>query len=55
MSYKITLMLAAHYRWNIHQMNIKSAFLHGELDKEVYIKLPEDFASLGNKDLVCKL
>ena len=37
-------------------MNVKSAFLHRELDEEVYIKLSKDFAPSGNEeDLMCKL
>ena len=43
MSYKIIFTLATHYRWEIHQINIKLMFLHGDLDEEVYMKLPKSF------------
>ena len=29
----------------IHQMNIKTAFLNGELDEEIYIEQPEGFST----------
>jgi hypothetical protein len=37
-------------RWNV-----KSYFLNGELEEEVYIEQPEGFQLLENTDYVCKL
>ena len=31
------LALSAHFNWEIHQMDVKSAFLNGELEEEIYI------------------
>ena len=49
------ISLAAQYDMEIHQMDVETAFLNGWLDKEIYMKQPEDFASLGQQNLVCKL
>jgi hypothetical protein len=33
--------------WEIHQMDIKLAFLNGLLDKEIYMEQPQGFIDLG--------
>src|SRR6266487_2531866 len=54
MSYKILLALAAHYNLEVNQMNVKSAFLYGDLDEEIYLNLPDSFQD-GGEDVVCRL
>ena len=48
------LSLAAHYNWQLLQYDVKNAFLHGDLDEEIYMNIPLGFkGNTGNK--VCKL
>lgn len=49
---KILLAIANQKDMHIHQMDVKSAFLNGELDEDIYMELPEGYKQ-GNK--VCKL
>ena len=39
----------------VYQMDVKSTFINGELEKEVYIKHPEGFLILEHGDYVCRL
>ena len=39
----------------IEQLDVKKAFLHGELDKEIYMQQPEGFVEKGKENLVCRL
>ena len=39
----------------IHQMDVNTAFLNGELDYEVYMEQPEGFVDMKNPEFVCKL
>jgi hypothetical protein len=52
-SIRTLLALAAKYQLEIQQMDVKTAFLYGDLDKEIYIKLPEGYND--DDTLVCKL
>ena len=48
------IALAVSKGWTLYQMDVYNAFLQGDLDEEVYMKMPEGFAKPGvNK--VCKL
>ena len=47
--------LAAHYGWNIHQLDIKIVFLNGDLHEEVYISQPCGFVQKGQENRVCRL
>ena len=49
------MALVAYFDLELHQMNVNTAFLNGELEKEVYMKQPEGFSSSDGDHLVCKL
>jgi Reverse transcriptase (RNA-dependent DNA polymerase) len=51
---RVLLSLAANLDWSLHQFNIKNAFLHSDLEKEIYMDIPPGYrcSEAGN---VCKL
>ena len=52
---KVLFALASIYKLHVHQMDVKTAFLNGDLKVEVYIKQPEVFILPDNEHKVCKL
>ena len=44
-SLRIILALVAHFDLELQQMDVKTAFLNGKLEGEVYVKQPEEFPS----------
>ncbi|KAJ4716957.1 Retrovirus-related Pol polyprotein from transposon TNT 1-94 [Melia azedarach] len=52
---RLIISLAAQNKWKIHQMDVKSAFLNGVLEEEVYIQQPTGFEVKGQEDKVLKL
>ncbi|GJR57150.1 retrovirus-related pol polyprotein from transposon RE1 [Tanacetum coccineum] len=53
---RIFLVLAVHHNWNIAQLDINNAFLHGDLNEEVYMTLPQGYKHNSNiLQPVCKL
>jgi Reverse transcriptase (RNA-dependent DNA polymerase)/gag-polypeptide of LTR copia-type/Integrase core domain/GAG-pre-integrase domain len=54
-SIRALLALAAYHDLEIHQMDVKTAFLNGDLDVDIYMRQPEGFVIKGKESLVCKL
>ena len=54
-SIRILLAIAAYYDYEIWQMDVKTAFLNGNLLKDVYMIQPEGFVNPKNSGKVCKL
>ena len=54
-SIKILLSIAANYDYEIWQMDVKTAFLNGNLKEEIYIMQPEGFIAKNQEHMVCKL
>ncbi|KAL0292269.1 UNVERIFIED_CONTAM: Retrovirus-related Pol polyprotein from transposon TNT 1-94 [Sesamum angustifolium] len=52
---RVLIALASVYNLSIHQMDVKTAFLYGELEEEIYMDQPEGFVVHGNERKVCKL
>jgi len=53
-SIRSILALAALEDMDIHQMDVKIAFLNGELEEEIYMEQPQGFVHQGGEHLVCK-
>ena len=47
--------LAASYDWDLHQLDIKNVFLHGDLQEEVFMKQPPGFVTQREIGKVCHL
>ena len=52
-SIRLVLAIAASKHWEVHHMDVKSDFLHGDLQEEIYMKHHKGYTS--DPSLVCKL
>lgn len=52
---RLIIALAAQNHWKVYQMKVKSTFLNGLLEEEVFVKQPLGFVKKGKEDKVYKL
>jgi hypothetical protein len=53
-SIHLVLALVASHKWEVHQMDVKSTFLHGDLQEEIYMEQPPGYVQ-NDSSLVCHL
>jgi hypothetical protein len=51
----VLVSLAASHGLLVHQMNVKTTFLNGELDEQIYMEQQVGFVANGQEGMVCKL
>ena len=54
-SIKVVLALVAHQDLKLEQLDVKTAFLHGNLEEEIFVEQPEGFKKPGTENLVYRL
>lgn len=54
-SVRLFISLANTYDWPLYQLDVKNAFLHGDLQEEVYMEQPPGFVAQGENGKVCRL
>ncbi|GKE03752.1 ribonuclease H-like domain, reverse transcriptase, RNA-dependent DNA polymerase [Tanacetum coccineum] len=52
---RLLLAIAANNKWEVHHLDVKSAFLHGDLKEEVYVTQPEGFITRQDQGKVYRL
>jgi hypothetical protein len=54
-SIRAIISLAASMGWNLHQMDVKTTFLNGAIEEEVYIEQPQGFEVHSRDTHICRL
>lgn len=54
-SIRVLLAMVALFDLELEQLDVKTAFLHGELEERIYMHQPEGFIVQGKEDHVCLL
>jgi ATP-binding cassette subfamily B (MDR/TAP) protein 1 len=52
---KVILAMCVIFDLHLEQLDVKTAFLHGKLEEEIYMLQPEGFAETDKENLVCRL
>ncbi len=53
-SIRILLAAAAYHDYEMWQMDVKTAFLNGNIEEEIYMEQPKGFSSNGSEHMMCK-
>jgi hypothetical protein len=51
----ILLSIVVNHGWTLSQMNVENAFMHGDLQEEIYMEIPSGHPNICDPNLVCKL
>ena len=54
-SIRIIVAMAAQFKWKLHHLDVKSAFLNGYIEEDIYVDQPEGFIQAGKESYVLKL
>ena len=54
-SIRMLIAITTSNNFEIYQMDVKTAFLNGDLEEKIYNEQPEEFVALGKEKKVCKL
>ena len=52
---RVVLAMCATFDLYLEQLDVKTAFLHGKLEEEIYMQQPGGFEERGKENLVCRL
>lgn len=52
---RVVIVVHAQRGWKLHQLDVKTTFLNGELTKEIYVNQLEVFEKVGSEDKVYRL
>jgi len=50
-SIRLLLSVVVAFYFEVEQMDVKTTFLHGDMEEEIYMKQPEGFVVNGKKEL----
>ena len=54
-SIRVLLAITTYHDLELDQMDVKTAFLHGNLEEEIYMEQPEGFIQMESENMVCLL